>query len=154
MHARKKIWLTSSVLAVVALVAVLAIPVGASAKASRPATMPKIHCAASNDAVVDVSQFADDAFTADAVGKKCTGTVHFSYTSGKLAAPVKFVTKVTVDASGAFTGQFGNRLGSGTISGQVGTAGTPSGVTPGSYKMTLTCGIDFKPLTFYIKWVW
>ena len=148
MKSSKKVWLTGSVLVVAALVAVLAIPVGASAKVGAM----KIHCAASNDAVVDISQFANDEFSADAVGKKCTTTVHFSYASGKLAAPAKLVSKVTVDANGAFSGQFANKLVSGDVSGQLASPGGTTG--GGTYKIKITVGIDFKPTTVFISISW
>jgi hypothetical protein len=149
MKSSKKVWLTGSVLAAVAaIVAVLAIPVGASAKVSRPATTTPILCAAHNDAVVDVSQFAEDAFTVDAVGPKCTVTESFSYTPGKLAAPVTVATKVTVDANGAFSGDFANKLVSGHFSGQL---TNPTGTTGGTWKVKIRAGVDFKPLTAYIE---
>jgi hypothetical protein len=150
MTTSKKVFLTGTGLAALAaLVAVLAVPVGASAKV-RPA-MPKVHCAASNDAVVDISQFADDAFVADAVGRKCTVTESFSYTPGKLAAPVTVVSKITVDANGAFSGDFANKLVSGHVSGQL---TNPGGTTGGTYKVKVTAGVDFKPTTAFIKVSW
>ena len=146
MKGSKKVWLTGSALAAIAaLVAVLAIPVGASAKTTRQAAV--VHCAASHDTVVSADMFANNDWTGGAESSKCAVTVHGKFTPGAIVKPVIVLSKVTVDANGGISGSFGNKTFQGTIQGQM---AMPTKTKPGSYRIKIHVCIDIDPPSIII----
>lgn len=152
MNTRKKVWLTGSVFAgIAALVAVLAIPLVASANA-KPATV--VHCHIKSDQVVDISQFENDQLSTSASNSKCSVSMTGSYKPGALIAPVTQNVKLTKNPAGTtpgFTGRIKTAIFTGTISTAL---VNPKGATGGTYKVKVRVGVDFKPPTVFIEISW
>ncbi len=135
------------------LAGALAIPLVASANATHPAAT-MVHCHTKSDQTVDISQFANDQFSTTTTNSKCTVTLTGSYTPGKIVAPVTLTTKVTVGSAGSvggFTGQIKSKLFNGSLTG---TLVNPKGTKPGTYKVKVKVGVDFKPPTVSVEVSW
>jgi len=150
LNSRRKFWLTGSVLAAAAaIVATLAIPLVASANAKPHKASTVIHCKVKSDVVVDVSQFANDQFAADAKGNNCSVSMTGSYKPGAIVAPATGTAKMKANAAGTpgYTAQLKNKIFSGQLTV---TLTNPKGTPPPSGRLKWSVSIDFRPLTVII----
>ena len=146
MKGSRKFWLTGSAFVVLAaVVAALAIPVGASAKTTHPAAAK--HCKATNDNMIDASQYANNQWVGTASSSACDVTVSGSFTKGAIIKPVVVVSKLTVAADGSFTGTFHNKIFAGSVQGKL---SNPATTHPGTYRFKVHVCVDIDPPSLII----